>query len=80
MDKGKKPAEEGMNTLEEPSEALVNAPVWAEIEALGIWERKEGESYLDYQHRMELIYLKSKQVYERLMNGETTKRTEREEQ
>ena len=61
MDKGKRPAEEEINTREEPWRALVNAPAWAEIEALGIWDRKEGESDLDYTRQMEMIYKRSKQ-------------------
>src|SRR5688572_8108617 len=80
MDKGKKPAEEGIYTLDEPWRALVNAPVWAEIEALGIWDRKEGESDLDYKHRIEMIYKRSKQVYERIMEEEMTELKERREQ
>ena len=29
-----------------------------------IWDKKEGESELDYKRRMEMIYKKSQQVYE----------------
>ena len=80
MDKGKRLAEEGINTREEPWRALVDPPAWAEIEALGIWDRKEGESDLDYTRRMEMIYKRSKQVYERIMDEEMIELKERSEQ
>ena len=59
MDKGKRPAKEGSSILEEPWKALVNVPVWEELEASKIWDRKEGESELAYKNRMEMIYKKS---------------------
>ncbi|XP_057543319.1 uncharacterized protein LOC130821546 [Amaranthus tricolor] len=80
MDKGKRPTEEGINTQEEPWRALVNAPAWAEIEALGIWDRKEGESDLDYTQRVEMFYKRSKQVYEGIMDEKMAELKERSEQ
>ena len=79
MDKGKRPAEEGINTLEEPWRALFNAPAWAEIEALGMWDRKEGESDSNYTRRMEMIYKRSKQVYKRMIDEEMAELKDRSE-
>ena len=77
MDKGKRPAEGESSTLEEPWRALVNVPVWAEIETLKIWDKKEGESELDYKRRMEMIYKKSQQVYEGIIAEEIAELNER---
>ena len=80
MDKGKRPAEGGSSVLEEPWRALVNVPIWAEIETLKIWDRLEGERELDYMHRMKVINKNSQQVYEGIIAEEIAELNERIDQ